>query len=80
MAESRSDRIDAIIDLTGDKVLLAGLVTRKQAAAFLAVSERTIANLQASGELRPVRIGRAVRYSLRDLEALIESKRSSHPA
>jgi excisionase family DNA binding protein len=48
------------------------LLTRQQAAEMLAVSVDTVARLIDRGELRPVRIGRSVRVSQREVEALIE--------
>lgn len=48
------------------------LLTKRQSAARAAVCERTIGSLIASGKLRCVRIGRAVRIDPRDLEAFIE--------
>ncbi len=43
------------------------LLTFRQAAERLSVSDRTVANLIKRGELRPVRIGRAVRFSSEEL-------------
>jgi excisionase family DNA binding protein len=54
-----------------------GLVTSKPAAARLAVCERTLWKLTASGEIRCVRIGRAKRYDVKDLDAFIERKKSA---
>ena len=50
----------------------AWLVTTKHAAEILAVSERTIKNLIASGELESVTIGGARRIWLSDLKAFAE--------
>lgn len=50
------------------------LLTPKQAAAALAVSERTLWQLCKDGELRCVRIGRAVRYDLGELQSWIARK------
>ncbi len=47
------------------------LVDTATAAKMLAISARTIWTLQASGELKPVRIGRAVRFSISELERFI---------
>lgn len=51
------------------------LITAKEAAARLAISLRKLWSLTASGDLRCVRMGRAVRYDLRDLEAFIEKNK-----
>jgi excisionase family DNA binding protein len=45
------------------------LVTVKEAAALLRVSEDTLDRLAAYGKLRKVRIGRSVRYRRSDVEA-----------
>lgn len=48
------------------------LLTSKQAATMLSISERTLYALAKSGEITAVRIGRAVRYDPQDLRAWIE--------
>jgi excisionase family DNA binding protein len=50
------------------------LVDSRRAAVMLGISTRTIWTLQESGELRPTRIGRAVRFSLRELERFIAAR------
>lgn len=47
-----------------------GLATCADAQAFLRVSRTTLYNLERRGDLRPVRIGRAVRYRWADLQRL----------
>jgi excisionase family DNA binding protein len=51
------------------------LVTSREAAASLAVSVRTLQNLQQRGELTAVRIGRAVRFDPADLRRLIDQRK-----
>jgi excisionase family DNA binding protein len=51
------------------------LVTTKQAAAILAISERTLWQLTNDGHLPAVRFGRTVRYDLDDLRAFIAARR-----
>ena len=51
------------------------LVTAKQAASMLAISERTLWQLTNDGHLPAVRFGRTVRYDLGDLRAFITSRR-----
>jgi excisionase family DNA binding protein len=51
------------------------LVTVRQAAAVLAISERTLWALTKRGEIPVVRLGRAVRYDPKDLVRLIEGKK-----
>jgi excisionase family DNA binding protein len=51
------------------------LLTPRDAARALAISERTLWGLTKQGLIPCIRIGRAVRYALADLEAWIESHR-----
>lgn len=53
------------------------LLTEREAAATLAISPRTLWGLRNSGEIPCVRVGRAVRYDRRDLEAWVNSRRSA---
>lgn len=48
------------------------LLTPREAARSLGVSEKTLYNYTRCGEIPVVRIGRAVRYSLEDLKAWIQ--------
>ncbi len=48
------------------------LLTAKDAAATLSISTRTLWTWTARGDLKAVRIGRAVRYDPQDLRQLIE--------
>jgi len=50
------------------------LVDTPTAARMLGVSPRTIWTLQSRGELKPTRIGRAVRFSVRELERFIAAR------
>ncbi|BCX46411.1 excisionase family DNA-binding domain-containing protein [Haloferula helveola] len=50
------------------------LLTRREAARFLSVSERQVWNLQNDGRLPHVRIGRSVRFRVTDLEAFVASR------
>jgi excisionase family DNA binding protein len=52
------------------------LLTPRQAAAALSISERTLWQLTRDGAVRRVRIGRAVRYDPRDLQDYIDRVRS----
>jgi excisionase family DNA binding protein len=51
------------------------LLTARQAAAALSISERTLWQLTRDGAVRCVRLGRAVRYDRRDLIALIDQRK-----
>ena len=55
-----------------DKIVLS----RREAAEALGVSIDTVAALIASGELRAVRIGKAVRVPREEIEALIQRGRA----
>lgn len=50
------------------------LVTSREAARMLSVSERTLWSLSARGELKAIKLGRAKRYSVAELVAFIERK------
>jgi excisionase family DNA binding protein len=52
------------------------LLTSKEAAARLRISERTLWTITKSSALPSIRIGRSVRYSLVDLEHYVESHRT----
>ncbi|BBO32515.1 helix-turn-helix transcriptional regulator [Lacipirellula parvula] len=47
------------------------LITRREAARLLAVTERHLQNLERDGLFKPVRLGTAVRYRRCDVEATI---------
>ena len=53
------------------------LVESLEAAAILSISPRTLWTLTNEGDLPCVRIGRSVRYDLRDLDAWIERHKSA---
>jgi excisionase family DNA binding protein len=48
------------------------LLTRREAAAFLRISERTLFTLTERGTLPSVRIGVRVLYSMKSLQAFID--------
>lgn len=52
------------------------LLTVREAADVLRVSERTLWSLTNSGELPSVRVGRSVRYDQNDLADWIESRKT----
>jgi len=54
---------------------LAKLLKPREAAAVLAIGERTLWRLTAGGDMPHVRIGRAVRYSPADLAAFVDRQR-----
>ena len=52
------------------------LIKAREAAKYLAVSEKTLWNLENEGKISAVRFGRTIRYALDDLDAFIQSCRS----
>ncbi len=54
------------------------LLTAREAADTLSVCEKTLWAMTAPrGDLRPIRIGRAVRYSVAELERWIQAQQST---
>ena len=51
---------------------MSRLVTSKQAAAFLCISERKLWDLQKNQRIPVVKIDRSIRYDLDDLDSFIE--------
>jgi excisionase family DNA binding protein len=49
-----------------------GLLTRREAAEFLRISERTLFTLTASGTIPKVKLGSRVLYSMKSLQAFID--------
>ena len=56
------------------------LMTSKQAAEYLCICERKLWGLSKSGRIQTVRIDRAVRFDIADLDSFIEQhkKRKLH--
>lgn len=65
-----------MIESTSTSALTMLLLTTKQAAKALAISERTLWELTRRGEIRRIKIGASVRYDPRDLQAWIDAKKS----
>jgi excisionase family DNA binding protein len=72
-ARSGADDAGRVADAPG--TVHSWLVDTRHAAALLCLSPRTLWTLQNCGEIPVVRIGRAVRFDLRDLERWIESQK-----
>jgi excisionase family DNA binding protein len=51
------------------------LLTPRQAATALQLSERTLWELARRGEIKRLKINSSVRYDVKDLEAFIEAKK-----
>ncbi len=71
--ESQSDAVDSTPPATPQ------LVSVKRAAELLAISERLLFALTASGKLPRVQLGRAVRYDLADLAVFVEAAKRGGP-
>jgi|GEM_PF-5025177 len=56
------------------------LLRTEEVMELLNVSRGTIYNLRRAGRLRPVHLGRAVRYRAADVRRLIEESREKVPA
>ena len=56
------------------------LVDSPTAAGILSISKRSLFSLQASGEIPFVRIGRSVRFDIRDLVAFIDRQKKGGAA
>lgn len=59
---------------------LQDLLTARQTAKVLCISERKLWELTNRGEIRHVRIGRAVRYDRRDLAMWVDKHKCSQPS
>jgi excisionase family DNA binding protein len=62
--------------LKSDEVVPRLLLNVREAAKALAISERSLWTLTNTGVLSSVRIGRAVRYAIADLESYIDRRRT----
>ena len=56
----------------GSKATMAKLMTSKQAAKYLCISERKLWDLQKLQRIPVVRIDRSVRFDIADLDSFIE--------
>lgn len=52
------------------------LLTRREAAAYLSISQRKLDALAASREIKRVKIDSCVRFDRGDLDAFVESRKS----
>jgi excisionase family DNA binding protein len=66
-----------MFDRTAKQTVGPLLLSAREAAKALSVCEKTLWTLTQRGDIRVVRIGRAVRYDPRDLRAWIESAKNS---
>ena len=61
--------------MTNKEPIQQMLLTIKEAAKLLSISERTLWTLTQTREVATVRIGRAVRYALEDLQKYVDANR-----
>jgi excisionase family DNA binding protein len=66
-----------MITTNESQATLTPLLTVREAADVLRVSERTLWTLTHSGELPAVRVGRSVRYDQSDITSWIESRKTA---
>ena len=52
------------------------LLTSRQAAEALQISERKLWSMKASGEIPHIRLGRSVRYPVSDLQRWIDERKT----
>jgi excisionase family DNA binding protein len=74
-ATGMSTDIPSIVDPPAGAALTL-LLRPREAAKALSISERTLWTLAQRGELRPVRIGRAVAYSIDELRDFIRRRQA----
>jgi excisionase family DNA binding protein len=60
--------------MSDNKVSHDPLMTAEQAADYLQLKEQTVRNMASAGVLPKVKIGRALRFRLSDLNRWIEEK------
>jgi excisionase family DNA binding protein len=73
MMRASPDVVDDARALQDDRALRP-MLTRDSAAAYLAVSKRTLDRLVQAGELRAYRIGRHRRFRVEDIDSFIASR------
>lgn len=59
-----------------DEIITRRLIKPKEAAEYLAISERKLWNMSKAGTIPTVRFGRTVRYDVADLDNFIAQKKS----
>ena len=52
------------------------LITSKEAARYLSISDRHLWAIMAAGDLPCIKLGHSVRYAIDDLDGYIESRRT----
>lgn len=64
---------------TDQPIVPTALLTARQVAQALSISERKLWSLTASGHLPAIRLGRSVRYAPSDVAALVDRQRACLP-
>jgi excisionase family DNA binding protein len=59
-----------------NKVAHDPLMTAKEAAEYLKLSEGTVRNMAAAGDIPRIKIGTALRFRLSDLNGWVESRKA----
>ncbi len=72
----RARKYGAIIQNKENRRMEKLLLKPKEAAEMTSTSKNTIYNLVASGELKSIRLGRAIRIPMKALEEWIEANQS----
>jgi excisionase family DNA binding protein len=65
--------------MTNTATIEPRLIDTKTASRYLAISERKLWSLCQAGDIPVVRLGRAVRYDLSDLDAFIAEAKKEKP-
>ena len=60
-----------------DEIITRRLIKPKEAAEYLAISDRKLFSMSKAGTIPTVRLGRSVRYDLADLENFINKLKSN---
>lgn len=58
----------------------AALLTRKQAAEYLAISQRKLDQLAAAGRIKKIKIDSCVRFDVADLQAFANAQKEGGDA
>lgn len=68
------DTMISLLEAMTDGADVVRLLTRKQAAARLGISVRTLDALEEAGDIQAIRIGRSVRYHPETLERFVRRR------
>jgi len=74
----KDNEMQTAMQRTANREILPLLVPPRTAAKMLSLSEKTLYNLTRAGEIPVLRLERAVRYQVSDLESWISKKISEN--